>query len=406
MASDNEKVKILNAAEKMIARQRGNSTIAEIAAEANVFDSVIYRYFKSKEDLLFCVAEERTREAIEELEVQLQGIGDPISKLSKLIWWQLYRHETNTEFSEILLFQCRSRKNFYYHSAFNFGREVWLILEDILREGIQEAVFVKNIKIPAVRAAVFGLLDVEILMSMAAQETGTSHDDLDDIMTLILPILTRQCNPRPNRLAKRYRILKSAEKIFADKGYEYATIQDISNLAEVADGTIYEYFKNKEDLLFSAIKEGLTVSPLKVGLNSFSEAIGSAGPVKTPIDKIKRFIKNFFSIYLIQPAFAKTLILHGIYNRPFYHSAAYPIFKQYIENIYPVLDAGKANGSIRAEVNNRIFRNLILGAFNHTVLRWIFAENEYRINKTREIDRMTTLLLCTLTGKGDVKNGE
>ena len=205
-------------------------------------------------------------------------------------------------------------------------------------------------------------------------------------------------------MAKRYSILKSAEKIFADKGYEYATIQDISKQAEVADGTIYEYFKNKEDLLFSAIKEGLTVSPLKVGLNSFSEAIGSVGPVKTPIDKIKLFIKKIFSIYLIQPAFAKTFILHGIYNRPFYDSSAYPIFKQYIENIYPVLEAGKANGSIRAEVNNRIFRNLILGAFSHTVLRWIFAENESRIDKTREIDRMIALLLCTLTGNGDIKD--
>ena len=401
MASDNEKMKILNAAEKMIAEQQGNSTIAEIAAEANVFDSAIYRYFKSKEDLLFCVAEERTREALEELEIQLQGIRDPISKLSKLIWWQLYRHETNTKFSEILLFQCRSRKNYYYHGAFNLGRQIWLILEDILREGIRDGVFVKNIKIPAVRAAVFGLLDMEILMSLAVHETGSAHSDLDDIMTLILPIITRQCSIRQNRLAKRYRILKSAEKIFSEKGYENATIQEISTSAEVADGTIYEYFKNKEDLLFSAIKEGITVSSLKIGEDNFPETTDPELQASTPVDRIKLFIKNLFLIYLTQPAFTKTFILHGIYNRRFYFSPAYPIFKQYIENIYPVLEAGKADGSIRKEVNNRIFRNLVVGAFNHTVLRWIFAENESRINKIREIERMTALLLCTLSGNGD-----
>lgn len=403
MASGDEKTKILDAAEKIMARQRGNSTIAEIAAEANVFDSVIYRYFKSKEDLLFCIAEERTSEALEELEIQLQGIRDPISKLSKLIWWQLYRHETNTEFSEILLFQCRSRRNYYYHSAFNLGRQVWLIFEDIVREGIRAGVFVYNIKIPAVRAAVFGLLDMEILMSMGARETGSCHNDLEDIMTQILPIFTQQCSSRPNRLTKKYRILKSAEKIFAEKGYENATIQDISNLAAVADGTIYEYFRNKEDLLFAAIKEGLMVSLLKGEPNSYTTASTPGGQIKKPVDQIKQFIKNFFFIYLSQPAFAKTFILQGIYNRRFYHSPTYPIFKQYIENLYPALEAGKADGSIRAEVNNRIFRNLVVGAFNHTVLRWIFAENESRINKIREIDRMTMLLLCTLTGKGNIK---
>lgn len=45
------------------------------------------------------------------------------------------------------------------------------------------------------------------------------------------------------------RILEAAAAVFADKGFHQATIRDIAELADVADGTIYNYFDNKFDLL-------------------------------------------------------------------------------------------------------------------------------------------------------------
>jgi AcrR family transcriptional regulator len=52
---------------------------------------------------------------------------------------------------------------------------------------------------------------------------------------------------------KREKILKAAGKVFAAKGYEHSSIRDIALEAKVADGTIYNYFKNKEDLMHSLI---------------------------------------------------------------------------------------------------------------------------------------------------------
>ncbi len=55
------------------------------------------------------------------------------------------------------------------------------------------------------------------------------------------------------RREREQRILDAAATVFADKGYSQATIRDIATLADVADGTIYNYFDNKFDLLIGII---------------------------------------------------------------------------------------------------------------------------------------------------------
>jgi AcrR family transcriptional regulator len=61
--------------------------------------------------------------------------------------------------------------------------------------------------------------------------------------------------PRGGGLAKRERILRAAIKIFSQKGFFSSKVSDIATQAGVADGTIYLYFKNKDDLLISLFEE-------------------------------------------------------------------------------------------------------------------------------------------------------
>jgi AcrR family transcriptional regulator len=53
--------------------------------------------------------------------------------------------------------------------------------------------------------------------------------------------------------ARRTQILDAATRVFADKGFNRATIRDVAQAAGVADGTIYNYFANKTDLLFGLL---------------------------------------------------------------------------------------------------------------------------------------------------------
>lgn len=382
---------ILSAAERIMSRKGKDAKISEIAKEAGVFDSNIYHYFKNKEDLLFSVAEERTRQSLEDLKLQLQGIREPVSKLSKLIWWQLYRQHTQKEFSSIVLFHCRSRSGFYKHRAFEQILMIRQILDSIIDEGIEKGVFHRSVNKPAMWSIIFGVTDLESILSLSAQETDHTLDDLDHILNLILPMMTVRPDKGDKKLDKLDRIRQAAERVFAEKGYDSATIQDIAGMAEVADGTIYDYFTNKEDLLFSSIKAGFGLSSRP---HRFSDHLFSTErdlELKSPLDKIKRFIRYFFYLGLIRPDFTKTFVLHGIYNQQFYQSKAFTAFKRYLETLFPLLDQGKKEGSIRPEVNNRVFRNLLLGGFSINALRWFLSDKRAQLDKEKEILQMIDL---------------
>jgi AcrR family transcriptional regulator len=69
-------------------------------------------------------------------------------------------------------------------------------------------------------------------------------------------ILSRSALRRLREKEQRYNtILKAAETLFAQKGYHQTSIEEIANLAEVSTGSVYVYFKNKEDLLITLMQE-------------------------------------------------------------------------------------------------------------------------------------------------------
>src|SRR5947207_6789506 len=57
---------------------------------------------------------------------------------------------------------------------------------------------------------------------------------------------------------KRARIIDAAIKVFAERGFHTATVAEIARAAGVADGTIYLYFKSKDDLLLRLFDEKMT----------------------------------------------------------------------------------------------------------------------------------------------------
>jgi AcrR family transcriptional regulator len=72
-------------------------------------------------------------------------------------------------------------------------------------------------------------------------------------------------------------ILVCAEKVFSRKGYYESQVSDISQMAQIAKGTIYQYFKNKESLYISLIEKYVVEWENKVALN-LSNFLGTGGP--------------------------------------------------------------------------------------------------------------------------------
>ncbi len=385
---DEKRLNIIKHAERIFSEKGNEAKISEIAAAAGVPDSVLYYHFKNKEDLLFSTAGEQLNKAYRLMIEQLNGIRDPASRLSKLLWFGLYYNETHPDYANLLLFECRSSSNFIKHPAFQ-GIEKWVrIGSDILTDGITKRVFREDLNIAVMRDVVFGLVDIQNIQSLATKEIHESYNDFDDILNIIMPMVEKDSNPRKKEHLKNKVIARAAEMIFAEFGFKNATMAAIAKKAHVSEGSIYEHFENKEDLLFTLLDR-----QMQFNINVLDDLF----EIKTQAQKLERFMLFYFINYLRRPTSLKLFIYSAIYNRRFYHSKAYKTFSLYFDRMYNILDEGKKSGEFRKEINNRIFRNIFLGAFSHMTLRWHYTEKGSRTDKLGEINSLTDMIIKAIS---------
>src|SRR5688572_17420546 len=100
---------------------------------------------------------------------------------------------------------------------------------------------------------------------------------------------------------KRDRILDAAERVFAARGFFTAKVADIAKEAGVADGTIYLYFKSKDDLLISLFESRMERVNALLGA-----AVAAA---KTPREKLMAFVKAYVGMIADQPVSAEVLTI-------------------------------------------------------------------------------------------------
>ena len=384
MPNEKRRIKIIEAAEEIISKKGlMKSSISEIARKAEVADSIIYRHFKGKEDMLFAIPSEKMKVVFSQLKNHLKGIRDFESKISKMIWFHLNHNDIHKNYGRVLLLECRSNINFYKSSAYNDFRKYSGIMLQILEEGAKHGIFRNDVNMRIVRDIIFGTLDFQNLSCLVTHEIKSASEDVDDIMAIILPMIKKRPDFANQKKTKRSRIISAAVKIIARKGFVEAKIADIAKSAGVSEGTVYEYFKSKEELLLS-----LSKILLERNLKHLNETF----EVKTPLKKLRRMIRRHFSLYLTDRDFLKVFLLHMQHNSRFYGSIAYESFRQYYQVVENIIEEGKDNGNFRRDVNPRVFRNLFLGTFSHMALRWFIVQKPSKTDMMQEIDQVTDLL--------------
>jgi AcrR family transcriptional regulator len=389
VSPNNKRQKILKAAQEIISdKGLKESTITEIARKAGVVDSIIYHYFKNKEDLLFCALDEQMKTANKELMFNFKGIMGSVSKLGKMVWYHLHSNDFSQGDERIrkhLLLECRGNKNFYKHKSYNALKEYAGVLLNILKEGVKEGAFRSELNLSVARDMIFGLLDEESLSCLAARELTETTPDFEHIMSLILAMIIKspkkaQPTKKPD---KAQTVLKAATAVFAEKGFNKASMVDVGNGAAVAEGTIYEYYINKQDLLLSISKERF---------KKYKVELDQTFNLDNPLTKLKRIIWNHFFILASDTEFL-VLFLNDIkLNKHFYASDSYNFFINYFSILSEVLGEGKRAGIFRQDVHNRVYRNLFIGSFTHLLMRWCFISNPPPLTFMKEFNDATDML--------------
>jgi len=173
------------------------------------------------------------------------------------------------------------------------------------------------------------------------------------------------------KAARRESILQAAIEIFSKKGFRSATISEIAERAGVAEGSIYQYFKSKEDLFFSIPVEKTIEFRTQVELH----LSGIAGA----LNKIRKFVWYFLYFFTVNPEYGRMLMLDMRVNKSFVRTETYNFLKKSVEHVLEIIDEGQKEGVIRKDINVYVLRHLILGVLEHIVTRWLLKDQKYDI---------------------------
>ncbi len=174
---------------------------------------------------------------------------------------------------------------------------------------------------------------------------------------------------RPRTADKRQRILQAAVHIFARKGYFGARVSEIAKKAGVADGTIYLYFRNKEDILVSLFDDLMSehVQQVKDALPSVPDAEGRLRLVAEHHLRAlggNRDLAVVFQVELRQ-------------STKFMERFTASWLQDYFALLGEIIAAGQAAGEIRPDLPVKLGTKAFFGALDEMVTSWILGGKGY-----------------------------
>ena len=168
---------------------------------------------------------------------------------------------------------------------------------------------------------------------------------------------------------KYLRILDAAIKVFAEQGFHQSTVSQIAKEAGVADGTIYLYFKNKDDILVQFYE-----FKTKQVFKRFREAVDQS---ETAIDKLRNLIRVHLEEFQKDRNMA---IVYQVETRQQRRMAGQPIkemSKMYRDIITELVELGQEEGTMRRNLYLGMVKRLINGAVDEVINAWIHTGRSY-----------------------------
>ena len=167
---------------------------------------------------------------------------------------------------------------------------------------------------------------------------------------------------------KHERIIEAAIKVFAKKGFYNATVADVAEIADVGEGTIYLYFKNKDDLLISIFEHSIDIF-----IKTVNEEIKGA---KSPEDKLKRFIALHLSLVEQNKELAQVLQIELRQSSKFMKEYRGRKFADYLALVQSILEEGQQKGIFRNDLEPHILRRALFGAVDEMALDWLLQRKK------------------------------
>ncbi len=182
---------------------------------------------------------------------------------------------------------------------------------------------------------------------------------------------------RNGATGKRELILRAATRVFARNGYFNSKVADIARAADVADGTVYLYFKSKEEILHSIFDQNM------------AEAIASGrrliANVKDPREKLRRIAKLHLERLGADRDLAVVFQVELRGSTKFMQEFSAAGFAEYLDLLRNTFEEGQRSGAFRKNLNAKLMSKILFGALDEMATNWIISKRNYKLEPMADV---------------------
>src|SRR5262245_54437742 len=170
---------------------------------------------------------------------------------------------------------------------------------------------------------------------------------------------------------KRDAILRAAIDVFADRGYFNAQVADVARGAGVAAGTVYLYFRSKDDLLISIFERGMR--------DALAEGRTLVAGLREPSERLRRLARMHLARLGRDRNLAVVFQVELRQSTKFMERFSATLLRDYLGLIREAIEDGQREGLFRVDIKPTVAAKMLFGALDEMATNWILSRRRYSL---------------------------
>src|SRR5258707_8672754 len=173
------------------------------------------------------------------------------------------------------------------------------------------------------------------------------------------------------RADKREAILRAATDVFAERGFFTAQVADVARAAGVAAGTVYLYFRGKDDLLVSIFEKTMR--------EAIADGRACVAPLRDPIEQLRAVARVHLGRMGRDRSLAVVFQVELRQSTKFMERFSATLLREYLGIIREAIADGQRAGVLRADIKATTAAKMFFGALDEMATNWILRRRRYSI---------------------------
>src|SRR5262245_35775707 len=176
---------------------------------------------------------------------------------------------------------------------------------------------------------------------------------------------------------KREALLRAAIDVFAERGYFNAQVADVARAAQVAAGTVYLYFRSKDDLLVSIFERTMK--------EALAEGRRAVANLSDPTDRLRTLARLHLARLGRDRKLAVVFQVELRQSTKFMERFSSTFLRDYLGLIRSAIAHGQSTGAFRSDVNATAAAKIFFGALDEMATNWILSRRRYTLEPEADL---------------------